>query len=112
MTDRPLHLLAHLHAYPPRHNAGAEWMAHAMLTHLAEHYPIEPHVITTRAPRRRERFGGIPVEMVRDPNRLGTFYSWADVVLTHLDATGTAVRTARRYGKPVAHLIHNDRQLA
>lgn len=109
--SRKLHVLGHFHAYPPRHNAGAEWMTHAMLKYLHDRHGIECRVILSRNPRRRDTFQGIPVETVLNPSRAGQFYQWADVVLTHLDVTRIAMRLARQYQRPLAHVVHNDRQL-
>lgn len=108
---RPLHVLGHFHAYPPRHNAGAEWMTHAMLRYLHQVHGIDCKVILSRNPRRRDTFQHIPVETVLNPTRAGHFYQWADVVLTHLDVTRTAMRLARQHQRPLAHVVHNDRQL-
>ena len=48
-------------------------------------------------------FEGIPVVATADSLK-------ADIVVTHLDQTRTAVRYAN--GRPVIHLVHNHRQLA
>lgn len=102
-----MRILSHLHKYPPVHNAGAEWYAHSIHRWLAGR-GHEVRVIVSGVAGSYE-FQGIPVSGVR---RALDAHSWADVVLTHLDTTRQAMRTARLAGKPLVHLVHNDRQLA
>lgn len=104
-------ILAHVHLYPPVHNAGAEWMMHGILTYLRDVHGHDVQVITGRPPRRRDVFDGLPVEMVRDPRRQARFYQRADVVFTHLDVTRQAVTLAHRLRRPLVHVVHNDKQL-
>ena len=107
----PVRLLAHVHLYPPSHNAGAEWMLHAMLRRLGQADGFQAKVITSRPPRRRNSFQGIPVEHTASPARAQVFYRWANVALTHLDVTRQAMGLARRRGVPLVHLVHNHQQL-
>lgn len=109
---RQIRVLGHFHLYPPGHNAGAEWMAHSILTRLKREHGFAVEVITNRPPRRRNTFQGIPVEMVREPRRQSLAHRRADVVITHLDATAQAIFQTRRSGRPLVHLVHNDAQLA
>jgi glycosyltransferase involved in cell wall biosynthesis len=109
--SRPLRVLGHFHNYPPKHNAGAEHMAHAMLAHLAAVHGMECKVITARPPRRKDVLDGVGVEMIRNQDRARSFYQWADVAVTHLDVTKQAMRAAAQTDTPLVHLIHNDRQL-
>jgi glycosyltransferase involved in cell wall biosynthesis len=99
--------LAIVHKYPPVHNAGAEWMLHTVLRDWrargAEVFVVYPgapsyelHGITVGPQPQRGLEG-----LCRD----------VDVVVTHLDNTGAATRAARIAGRPIVHLLHNDRQL-
>ena len=73
-------LLYHLHAYPPVHNAGAEWMAHSMLRWLAK-AGHECHVVTT-CPENYELDG---VKVFRDDfDNCNREWRWCDLGLTHL----------------------------
>jgi len=103
-------LLGHFHLYPPSHNAGAEWMVHSMLRYL-QGAGIKTRVVTSRPPRRRGTFEGIPVEMVANPARASLDYRWADVAMTHLDVTRQSMKLARRHRVPLVHVIHNHQQL-
>lgn len=107
-----LRVLAHVHLYPPGHNAGAEWMLHAMLLRLRDQHDMDVRVITNRLPRRRDTFEGIPVECVRDPRRQSTFWRETDIGITHLDATRQAMYASVRAHRPLVHVLHNHAQLA
>lgn len=110
LDDRPPRVLAHVHLYPPGHNAGAEVMLHTMLRHLqADGWDAQ--VIAMQYRGRPYEWDGIPVEATPIDADLPRFYGWADVVVTHLDATRSAMAWARR-GRPLVHLVHNHRQLA
>lgn len=110
LDDRQPRLLAHVHLYPPGHNAGAEVMLHTMLRHLAAD-GWEVQVVATQYRGQPYTWQGVPVEATPIDRDLPRFYTWADVVLTHLDATRSAMAWARR-GRPLVHLVHNHRQLA
>lgn len=101
------HLLAHIHGYPPGHCAGAEWMLHTILRGLARR-DWEVRVAAS--------FVAEPYELdgvaVYPADELAGLYEWSDVVITHLDLTRKAVEWARRTRRPIAHLVHNHRQLA
>lgn len=107
-----MRVLAHVHLYPPSHNAGAEWALHSTLRHLRAEYDADVSVITNRPPRRHDTFQGVRVSMIRDPRRARSLYRDADVIVTHLDATRQAIACAQRERRPLVHLVHNDRQLA
>jgi glycosyltransferase involved in cell wall biosynthesis len=104
-------ILAYVHGYFPNHNAGAEAMLHQILFDLkarghevavitknpgAEEYEDIPIYNATGGTSAKE------VELIR----------WCDIIFTHLDFTRIAVSLAKRYKKYVAHLVHNDKQLA
>jgi len=99
-------LLAVVHKYPPLHNAGAEWMLHAILERLV----ARGHTATVAFPAAPSyRLDGVTVGPVgRDLDRMAREH---DVIVTHLDKTELAVRTATQAGRPLVHLVHNDRQL-
>ena len=105
------HVTAMVHLYPPTHNAGAEWMLHAILTDLRAR-GWTATVITNRPPRRHDIFEGIEVVMATDGRRQGNELRRADVTITHLDATRALLQhTTRSIRRPVVHLVHNDAQL-
>jgi len=97
-------LLAHLHLYPPRHNAGAEWYAHTVFRSLVS----RGHEVVVGT-REQEAYSFEGIEVVGYPTK--DHYAWADVVFTHLDMTQNAVAASRRARKPLVHLVHNHAQL-
>lgn len=105
-----MRVLGHFHLYPPGHNAGAEWMAHSILTRFLP--AAEVRVLTTFPPRRRDSFEGVSVEYVPRQGAVMAEYQRASIAVTHLDASGAAMRQARRTRTPLVHLVHNHRQLA
>lgn len=102
-------VLAHVHLYPPGHNAGAEVMLHAMLRHLIA-TGWEVQVIATQYRGRPYVFDGVRVEQAPVDVQMPRLYAWADVVVTHLDATRAAMAWARK-GRPLVHVVHNHKQL-
>jgi len=99
-----MNILTHIHAYPPKHNAGAEWYMHAalkwlvarghicnVLTETSEIYTIDGvTVIPDSAPYRAE------------------YYPICDVVITHLGRAGKAWNCSQTWRKPIIHVCHND----
>ncbi|MFB7605290.1 glycosyltransferase family 4 protein [Streptomyces gardneri] len=104
----PMRIVARLHGYPPRHNAGAEWMAHSMLRSLVER-GHEVSVWLSRYTGDREEYALDGVRVVPLETRLdaGSAIRQADVVVSHLENVPSAGALARGYGKPLAVIVHN-----
>jgi glycosyltransferase involved in cell wall biosynthesis len=103
-------VLFSIHLYPPKHNCGAEYMAH----HIAKHLISQGHtvkVLLLQANHYRiEQMYEHEGVMVFPPTEAAitdTLFRDADVVFTHLDYTHWTIQMAKAYGKPVVHLIHN-----
>jgi len=105
-------VLAHVHQFPPTHNAGAEWMLHDILHRLVTVHGHECTVITNRPPKRDGMVGPIRVISAMDQRTQRRHWVNADVVITHLDATGQCVIQQRTVDRPLVHLVHNHNQLA
>jgi glycosyltransferase involved in cell wall biosynthesis len=90
-----------IHAYPPKHNAGAEWMAVDMNRYLSKHHDV--HVIADFD----GEFEGINVSDFQ--NRAVTYglLDQADIVLTHLGLSGMAWNRRQPQRKPVVFVAHN-----
>lgn len=105
---RPARVLAMMHGYPPHHNAGAEWMAHTLLRHLAQK-GHSVHVWLSRNNRSVAAepydYQGVTVHPRAHPDELAQN---ADVIVTHLETTERATRQASVDRIPVVHLLHND----
>lgn len=107
MVERPApNILAFVHLYPPAHNAGAELYLHTVLRYMKS-AGANIRVIV-RDQRRLAEWQGIWSQRA---NGVSEHYQWADIVITHLDCTGVAAAMAQSQGKPIVHLVHNDRQL-
>lgn len=101
--------LAVLHLYPPGHNAGAELMVHTMLRDLVRR-GWDVQVMATEY--RGEPYVRDGVKVMQSPmdREQAALFTWADVALTHLDATRRAMSWCR-WGRPLVHVVHNHRQL-
>lgn len=100
-------VLAYVHGYFPNHNAGAEAMLHQILMDLKDR-GHEVRVLT-RNPGAKE-YEGIELEAVAG-DKEAEWLAWSTVIFTHLDHTRIAVAHAKRFQKPIVHLVHNDKQL-
>ena len=96
-------ILTHIHAYPPEHNAGAEWMQHAMLKWLVEQ-GHECHVLTTCSGP--YEFDGVQV-FQDDFDNCNREWHWCDIAFTHLMRAGKAWNWAEQCRKPIIFTVHN-----
>jgi glycosyltransferase involved in cell wall biosynthesis len=97
-------ILTHIHAYPPFHNAGAEWMQHAILRWLVDH-KHECHVLTTC--EKEYEFEGVKVYPDNFANS-GHEWRWCDIGFTHLARAGKAWNWAAETKKPIIYTLHNS----
>lgn len=104
-------IAAIVHLYPPLHNAGAELMLHSTLRYFhkqghttvvwCSHWPADGP----------SEWQGIPIIGPHHQPRTQVV-AWADVAITHLDETRDTILAATITETPIAHLVHNDKQLA
>lgn len=99
-------LLAHVHGYPPHHNAGAEYMLHTVLRWMQERGHDVRVIADAQAHPVGYEFEGIKVVTVSMEH-----YEWCDVAITHLDLTAGVRMVCRLVHKPLVHLVHNKWQL-
>lgn len=82
-------ILAHVHAFPPHHNAGAEHMLLAMLTWLAKAGHEVKVWVREEHWKFPDEYEGIPIVNANNhPCDFEPWHFWADIILTHLDCTG------------------------
>jgi len=112
-------ILCFIHGYPPDHNAGAEWMLHAINKEMvAKGHNVRVMLRTGDIPVSKNGvtyykkvsdlkvFEG--VEIYREgAGMYSKLYGWADIIVTHLNMTGKAMNLARDFKKPLVHLLHN-----
>jgi glycosyltransferase involved in cell wall biosynthesis len=92
-----------IHMYPPVHNAGAEWMAHCMNKYLVEsgwtvNILLPTFPIST--------YEGMNIYTFDDP-RVPEILARSKTIVSHLDYSEKAVRTAKDLNKPVILIMHN-----
>lgn len=107
-TAKRLSIVARLHAAPPRHNAGAEWMAWSMFRALVDR-GHEVTVWLSRYSGDREPYELHGVKVIPLAARLdfASAVRKADVLVSHLENVPAALSLARGYGKPMVVICHN-----
>lgn len=100
-----------LHAYPPAHNAGAEWAAHSLLRECAARgHDVDVLLSQAGAGRHRYEVDGVQVHPYTgkgDPSRWLGDEGRAAVIVTHLENTARASILGEMHKVPVVHLLHN-----
>lgn len=104
----PMRVVARLHGYPPRHNAGAEWMVHSMLRALVERgHDVSVWLSRYTDDRAEYDLDGVQVVPLQSRLDVGTAIKRASVVVSHLENVPSASALARGYGRPLAVICHN-----
>jgi len=94
-----------IHMYPPIHNAGAEWMAHAMNASLiAENYKV--NVVLNKADLRE--FERVHIVDKHDTRLVDSVVQHSSVLISHLDMELNAVQTAIAAKRPIVLVMHNN----
>lgn len=103
-----MRILWAIHLYPPKHNCGAEYVAH----HVNKWLMSQGHEV--RVMLLQHQGGTYFFEGVEVMGNVPTLdaYGWADVIITHLDYTRHTINIARILKKPVVHFMHNDSSYA
>lgn len=100
-----------LHAYPPAHNAGAEWAAHSLLRELAARgHEVDVLLSDPRSADAGYDIDGVVVHPYRgkaDPSRWMRGEGRAQVIVTHLENTARASVLGELNRIPVVHFLHN-----
>ncbi len=96
-------IFAQVHAYPPRHNAGAEWYLHSMLRYLVGQ-GHECKVLTSDIACRN--LDGVEL-YEQNPTNEWELSLWCDIVVSHLGRTGRAMNCANMHHKPIFVILHN-----
>lgn len=90
--------------YPPTHNGGAEWAAHALHCHLRA---MGFRVVVASAALSASVFEGIETRPLFGAESLESAIRHCDLVMTQQFYSPLAIHLARRLGKPVLHLVHS-----
>ena len=109
-----MRVLALLHLYPPRHNAGGDITAHILLRELARrgHQVIVqctmPHPMHVTGPYVYEGVRVFPYTDQADPLRWLDMPEKPHLIVTHLMSTLRASILGQIHNIPVVTLVHND----
>lgn len=95
-----------IHMYPPKHNAGAEWMAHAINTYLTQMKRGQVTVVVNDTDV--GTFEGVRLLKRSDGAAVREAVSTSSVLLSHLDMEASAVKTAALCRKPLVLVVHNS----
>lgn len=99
------------HAYPPAHNAGAEWAAHSLLRELTSRGHKVDVLLSQPSPERgRYELDGVTVHPhvgKGDPGPWMRGDGRAHAIVTHLENTARASVLGELNRIPVVHLLHN-----
>lgn len=107
-VGRAMRIVARLHGYPPRHNAGAEWMLHSMLRALvARGHVVEVWLSRYSGDGQPYDIDGVHVIPLSARLDFSTAVRQADLLVSHLENVPSTLAIARGYGKPVAVVCHN-----
>ena len=107
-AEKPLRVVARVHAYPPLHNAGAEWMLHSMLRALVER-GHEVTVWLSRYSTLREAYelDGVRVVPFAAQLDIGAQIKRADVAISHLENVPSLGALSRGFKAKFVALCHN-----
>lgn len=103
-----LRVVARLHAAPPRHNAGAEWMVWSMFRALVERgHDVSVWLSRYSGDREPYELHGVRVIPLAARLDFASQIKSADVLLSHLENVPSVASLARGYGKPFISVCHN-----
>ncbi|TDD54586.1 glycosyltransferase [Nonomuraea terrae] len=102
-----MRILARFHAYPPLHNAGAEWAAHTLLRALAERGHQVQVWLSEVAGREPYELDDVQVLPARTQKDFVEAVRKGAVVVSHLENVRSAASAARGWGRPLVVLAHN-----
>lgn len=103
-----LRIVARLHAAPPRHNAGAEWMVWSMFRALVERgHDVSVWLSRYSGDREPYELHGVRVIPLAARLDFASKIKTADVLVSHLENVPSVASLARGYGKPFVAVCHN-----
>lgn len=102
-------ILAYVHAYVPKHNAGAETTMHDILRYLVTQ-GWEAQVLVKSSDDDEYEIDGVKVNH-GDRKQLIPHIAQADITISHLECSERTHITSRMWNKPSVHLVHNTHSL-
>jgi len=95
-----------IHMYPPYHNAGAEWMAHAMNRYLVHKEGWKANVILNSTPS--HDFERVTMIDKNNKSRVANAVQHSAVLLSHLDNEPQGLKSAIMAKRPFVCVLHNN----
>lgn len=102
-------ILAYVHAYIPKHNAGAETTIHDLLRYLVNE-GWEAQVLVKDSDKEEYEIDGVKVNH-GDRKALIPYVANSDITISHLECSERTHLVSRMWGKPSIHLVHNNHPL-
>jgi glycosyltransferase involved in cell wall biosynthesis len=90
-------------SYAPAAKSGADVMCERINTYLAS----KGHEVMTIIEDCPQEYTYKGVRVTSNRELLGEKYDWCDIVITNLVVKGEAVLLAKRFNKPIFHIVHN-----
>ena len=103
-------ILWSIHLYFPRHGSGAEAMARNINRYLVSQgheIKILLHQANQYKITEMYNYEGVDV-FPPDDYIIDNLFTWADVVISHLDYNKWTTHHCEKYNKPFVHIVHND----
>jgi glycosyltransferase involved in cell wall biosynthesis len=97
-----------IHMYPPVHNAGAEWMAHAMNKFLIDKAGFKVNVVVPYFPIKN--FEGVNIIQFSEKQKIESAIRNSSAILSHLSFSKNTIRTCAKAKRPCILVIHNHEQ--
>jgi len=105
-----MNILWSIHLYFPRHGSGAEAMARNINRYLKSQghdIKILLHQANQYKITEMYEYEGVDV-FPPDEYIIYRLFTWADVVISHLDYNKWTTYACEKYNKPMVHIVHND----
>lgn len=105
-----MNILWSIHLYFPRHGSGAEAMARNINRYLKSQghdIKILLHQANQYKITEMYEYEGVDV-FPPDEYIIDRLFTWADVVISHLDYNRWTTNACQKYNKPFVHIVHND----
>jgi len=97
-----------IHKYVPLHNAGSEWMAHAMNKYFINSMGFHANVIVNTSPV--NEFERVFISEKNDIHKNELFVKHSSVLISHHTQQPNAVQTALVAKRPLVLVMHDDGQ--
>lgn len=95
-----------IHMYPPMHNAGAEWMAHAMNRYLVDVRGNNVNVIVNET--KVNEFERVIIMKPDNKENNNYYIKHSNALISHLDMETSAIIAAKQAKRPLVVVMHNN----